>query len=56
LLELNSKINEKVSNKLQAGYTHFDDFRNPFSSPAPVINIQDGAGSNYIIAGHDHFL
>ncbi|MDI5897752.1 TonB-dependent receptor [Flavobacterium yafengii] len=55
LLELNSKINEKVSNKLQAGYTHFDDFRNPFSTPAPVINIQDGAGSNYIIAGHEPF-
>lgn len=55
LVELNSKINEKVSNKLQAGYTHFDDFRNPFSSPAPVINIQDGAGSNYIIAGHEPF-
>lgn len=55
LLELNSKVNENVSNKLQAGYTHFDDFRNPFSSPAPVINIQDGAGSNYIIAGHEPF-
>lgn len=55
LLELNSKINEKISNKLQAGYTHFDDFRNPFSTPAPVINIQDGAGSNYIIAGHEPF-
>lgn len=55
LLELNSKINEKVSNKLQTGYTHFDDFRNPFSTPAPVINIQDGAGSNYIIAGHEPF-
>lgn len=55
LVELNSKINEKVSNKLQAGYTHFDDFRNPFSSPAPIINIQDGAGSNYIIAGHEPF-
>ena len=55
LLELNSKINENVSNKLQTGYTHFDDFRNPFSTPAPVINIQDGAGSNYIIAGHEPF-
>ncbi len=55
LLELNSKINEKISNKLQAGYTHFDDFRNPFSKPAPVITIQDGAGSNYIIAGHEPF-
>lgn len=55
LVELNSKVNEKVSNKLQAGYTHFNDFRNPFSTPAPIITIQDGAGSNYIIAGHEPF-
>jgi hypothetical protein len=55
LVELNSKFSESVSNKLQAGYTHFDDYRVPFSTPAPVINIQDGAGSNYIIAGHEPF-
>lgn len=55
LIELNSKISEKVSNKLQAGYTYFNDFRNPFSTPAPIINIQDGAGANYIIAGHEPF-
>jgi hypothetical protein len=55
LIELNSKISEKISNKLQAGYTYFNDFRNPFSTPAPIINIQDGAGANYIIAGHEPF-
>jgi hypothetical protein len=55
LVELNSKISEKVSNKFQTGYTSFNDFRNPFSSPAPVITIKDGAGSNYIIAGHEPF-
>lgn len=55
LVELNSKFSETVSNKLQAGYTHFNDYRNPFSTPAPVITIQDGAGSNYIIAGHEPF-
>ncbi|MCG9793572.1 TonB-dependent receptor [Flavobacterium algicola] len=55
LVELNSKISETVSNKLQAGYTHFNDFRNPFSSPAPVINIEDGSGANYIIAGNEPF-
>jgi Carboxypeptidase regulatory-like domain len=55
LLELNSKFGQSVSNKLQIGYTVFDDFRNPFSKPAPVINIQDGSGSNYIIAGHEPF-
>ena len=54
LVELNSKISETVSNKLQAGYTHFNDYRNPFSAPAPVINIQKD-GSNYIIAGHEPF-
>lgn len=54
-LELNSTLPGDVTNKLQFGYTHFDDFRNPFSSPAPPINIQDGSGSNYIIAGHEPF-
>ncbi|MBC5839246.1 TonB-dependent receptor [Flavobacterium muglaense] len=55
LVELNSKVSETVSNKLQAGYTHFNDFRNPFSTPAPVINIEDGSGANYIIAGNEPF-
>ena len=54
-LELNSTLSDEVTNKLQVGYTHFDDFRNPLSSPAPSIIIQDGAGSNYIIAGHEPF-
>jgi hypothetical protein len=55
LVELNSKFSEKVSNKFQAGYSHFNDYRVPFSTPAPVITIQDGAGSNYIIGGHEPF-
>ena len=54
-LEVNSRFSNTFSNKFQAGYTHFDDFRNPLSAPAPVITIQDGAGSNYIIAGHEPF-
>ena len=54
-LELNSTLSDEMTNKLQVGYTHFDDFRNPLSGPAPVITIQDGAGSNYIIAGHEPF-
>lgn len=54
-LEVNSRLSNTFSNKFQAGYTHFDDFRNPLSVPAPVITIQDGAGSNYIIAGHEPF-
>ena len=54
-IELNSRILDNVSNKVQAGYTHFDDFRNPMSSAAPAITIQNGAGQNYIIAGHEPF-
>jgi hypothetical protein len=54
-LELNSTLSDEASNKFQFGYTHFDDFRNPMSTPAPAITIQDGAGSNYIIAGHEPF-
>ncbi len=53
-LELNSQLSDVASNKFQFGYTHFDDFRNPLSGPAPSITItQDG--SNYIIAGHEPF-
>lgn len=54
-LELNSTLAENLSNKLQVGYSHFDDFRNPKSTPAPSMTIQDGAGSNYIIVGHEPF-
>ena len=54
-LELNSFISDELSNKFQAGFSHFDDFRNPMSTPAPAITIQDGAGSNYIIVGHEPF-
>ncbi|WP_298894178.1 carboxypeptidase regulatory-like domain-containing protein [uncultured Psychroserpens sp.] len=53
-LELNSTFSDQVSNKFQFGFTHFDDFRDPLSTPAPTITItQDG--SNYIIAGHEPF-
>ncbi len=44
----------KLSNKFQAGYTFFNDYRDPFSTPAPVINIFKD-GSPYIIAGHEPF-
>ena len=55
LAELNSTLgNGSAVNKLQVGYTSFNDFRNPFSSPAPDINIlQDGVRA--IVAGHEPF-
>ena len=55
-VELNSTISDESTNKLQIGYTHFDDFRDPLSTPAPTITILDATGSsNYIIAGHEPF-
>lgn len=54
LVELNSNFTDNISNKFQMGYTYFDDYRDPFSSPAPVINITKD-GSPYIIAGHEPF-
>ncbi|MFT5943114.1 MAG: hypothetical protein ACI9AV_000350 [Sediminicola sp.] len=55
-VELNSTLTDNATNKLQVGYTHFDDFRTPFSTPAPSIVILDETGSsNYIIAGHEPF-
>lgn len=53
-VELNSTLSESSSNKLQFGYTHFNDFRSPFSTPAPSINIYKD-GSPYIIVGHEPF-
>jgi hypothetical protein len=54
-MELNSTLSDAVSNKLQVGYSHFDDFRNPMSSPAPAMTIQDDASANYIVVGHEPF-
>jgi hypothetical protein len=55
-IELNSTLSDEATNKLQVGYTHFDDYRDPFSSPSPSIVILDDTGSsNYIIAGHEPF-
>ena len=55
LLELNSTISDNLTNKFQAGYTHFDDFRDPMSKPMPAFRIQDGSGANYIVSGHEPF-
>ena len=42
-MELNSDFEGNASNKFQIGYTHFNDFRNPMSTPAPSLTItKDG--------------
>jgi len=55
LVEVNSVFSDNITNKFQAGYTSFDDFRSPKSSPMPAFRIQDGSGGNYIVAGHEPF-
>ncbi|WP_026997714.1 TonB-dependent receptor [Flectobacillus major] len=54
LVELKSSFSNKYSNKLQAGYSVFNDARDPFSSPFPIININKD-GTRYIVAGHEPF-
>ncbi len=54
LIELNSNFTNNITNKLQIGYTKFEDSRDPFSAPAPPINIQQN-GVRYIVAGHEPF-
>ena len=55
LVEMNSRFDDNITNKFQIGYTHFDDFRNPKSSPMPAFRVQDGNFSNYIVACHEPF-
>lgn len=53
-VELKSQFGNKAANKLQVGYTQFNDTRDPFSTPFPVLNIgKDGV--RYIVAGHEPF-
>ena len=54
ILELRSLFDNKISNKLQVGYTSYRDTRDPFSTPFPVININRD-GVRYIVAGHEPF-
>jgi hypothetical protein len=54
LIELRSIFGNRYSNKLQVGYTKFDDSRDPLSTPFPVININQ-FGVRGIVAGHEPF-
>ncbi|MDX1909722.1 MAG: TonB-dependent receptor [Bacteroidia bacterium] len=54
IVELRSVFGNRASNKLQVGLTSFDDSRDAFSDPFPVININQ-QGIRYIVAGHEPF-
>lgn len=52
--ELKSNWKGNYANKMRLVYTAFNDKRNPFSTPFPVVNISK-YGNRYIIAGHEPF-
>lgn len=54
LFDLKSNFGNEASNKLQFGISQFRDQRDPFSEPAPTININKD-GVRYIVAGHEPF-
>ena len=54
LLEWNSDFTDNMTNKMQVGYTYFNDYRDPLSTPAPSFTILEN-GAPYIIAGHEPF-
>lgn len=56
--ELNSRLfQDKLSNKLQAGYTALRDFRSPHSPSAtmPFVDILDGAGNIFTSFGYEMY-
>ncbi|SFC10618.1 TonB-dependent Receptor Plug Domain [Parapedobacter composti] len=53
--ELNSSFNSRTANNLQIVYTAFRDYREPISGAFPLVDIEDGAGANYISFGSEPF-
>ena len=56
-LDLNSRLSDRISNKLLATYSKLDDLRGSNSSEFPFIDIQDGTGTNtqYMALGYELF-
>lgn len=55
-LELNSRINNAMSNQFLATYTHVSDIREPIGGNVfPTVDIFNGEGQNFISLGTDPF-
>lgn len=54
IVEWNGIINDNLSNKLQVGFSNYEDFRTPFSTPFPSLLVQRD-GTNYAVVGHEPF-
>jgi Carboxypeptidase regulatory-like domain len=56
IAELNTRLSNKASNKLQVGYTALRDSRTPLtSSPFPLVDILDGSGNPYTSFGYEQY-
>ncbi len=56
IAELNTRLSNKASNKLQIGYTALRDYRSPLtSSPFPLVDILDGNGNPYTSFGYEQY-
>ena len=56
-VDLNSKINDNISNQFLATFSKLDDVRGSNSDEFPFIDIQDGTGTNtqYMALGYELF-
>lgn len=56
IAELNTRISNKLSNKIQVGYNSLRDFRSsPGSSIFPLVDIENGQGSTFTSFGYEPF-
>ena len=55
IAELNSRISNKLSNKLQIGYNQLRDFRTSPGGLFPLVDIENGAGSSFTSFGYEPF-
>ena len=54
IAELNTKFSNKISNKLQVGYTALRDYRNALTSKEfPMVDILDGNGKPFTSFGYE---
>ena len=56
IAELNTRFNNKTSNKLQIGYTALRDFRSSLAgADFPLVDIMNGQGQTYTSFGYEPF-
>ena len=53
--ELNTRFNNKLSNKLQVGYNQLRDFRSSPGGIFPLVDIENGLGASFTSFGYEPF-